>query len=363
VQDHAEAARLYRLAAEQGHAEARVNLGMMFEKGLGVVQDHAEAARLYRLAAEQGHPESELRLNLMKVYYGQPCLSRFEYHEKIGVDIVELYDSDLSVSVDAKAPHGRTSPDDPRSTIAIQRAVKVYNTPVNSNKSTKYLLALGIPQSSPLAWIADHLARPPLPPDWEKLKDDKRRTYYGNVSLLQSCWEHPLLFYYPWLCRIFSDLLPIDSSTGLPIAPHELIDFLTDGSSLLKELCLEAECLPMHDLKSLQRRVSCEAIFYYTWLFTPRQGESRHAYLRLSDERPWDPELVRSVTEYYGIDLAVEPHLIWVPKLALVAPLPHFWTSSEDADGDTLFYCIVSSYCTQSHPVDRYITLLLQQLG
>ena len=53
-QDHAEATRLYRLAAEQGDARAQCNLGLMYEHGDGVPQDHAEAARLYRLAADQG---------------------------------------------------------------------------------------------------------------------------------------------------------------------------------------------------------------------------------------------------------------------------------------------------------------------
>jgi TPR repeat protein len=56
AQDDAEAVRLFRLAAEQGHALAQVDLGRMFEHGQGVAQDRAEAIRLYRLAAAQGHP-------------------------------------------------------------------------------------------------------------------------------------------------------------------------------------------------------------------------------------------------------------------------------------------------------------------
>ena len=53
-QDHAEAVRLYRKAAEQGHAGAQYNLGVMYASGQGVKQDHAEAVRWYRKAAEQG---------------------------------------------------------------------------------------------------------------------------------------------------------------------------------------------------------------------------------------------------------------------------------------------------------------------
>jgi TPR repeat protein len=53
--DYAEAARLYRLAADQGHAPAQYSLGRMFERGQGVAQDRAEAIRWYRLAAAQGY--------------------------------------------------------------------------------------------------------------------------------------------------------------------------------------------------------------------------------------------------------------------------------------------------------------------
>ena len=58
-QDHAEAVRWYRRAAEQGLAEAQYNLGVMYAKGEGVPQDHAEAMRWYRRAAEQGDASAQ----------------------------------------------------------------------------------------------------------------------------------------------------------------------------------------------------------------------------------------------------------------------------------------------------------------
>jgi hypothetical protein len=66
--DDADAARLYRLAAEQGHAEAQFHLGFMFEHGKGVAQDAAEAIRWYRLAAEQGHAHAQIKLGRMFQY-------------------------------------------------------------------------------------------------------------------------------------------------------------------------------------------------------------------------------------------------------------------------------------------------------
>jgi uncharacterized protein len=54
AQDHAEAARLFHLAASQGHGFAQYCLAWMFENGRGGAQDRAEAIRLHRLAAAHG---------------------------------------------------------------------------------------------------------------------------------------------------------------------------------------------------------------------------------------------------------------------------------------------------------------------
>ncbi|MEI6847264.1 MAG: tetratricopeptide repeat protein [Chlorobiaceae bacterium] len=65
TQDYVEAARWYRLAAEQGYAQAQCNLGLLYESGKGVTQDYAEAARWYHLAAEQGHAQAQFNLGLL----------------------------------------------------------------------------------------------------------------------------------------------------------------------------------------------------------------------------------------------------------------------------------------------------------
>ena len=63
--NYIEAFRLWKLAAEQGNAEAQLNLGVMFEKGTGVPQDYKEAAKWFRLAAEQGDPEALYNLGVL----------------------------------------------------------------------------------------------------------------------------------------------------------------------------------------------------------------------------------------------------------------------------------------------------------
>ena len=51
--DYASAYRQLLPLAEQGHAEAQYNLGIMYSEGQGVPQKDAEALNWYREAAEQ----------------------------------------------------------------------------------------------------------------------------------------------------------------------------------------------------------------------------------------------------------------------------------------------------------------------
>ncbi len=52
--DYAEAVKWFRKAAEQGNAGAQNNLGSCYENGHGVTNDYREAVKWYRKAAEQG---------------------------------------------------------------------------------------------------------------------------------------------------------------------------------------------------------------------------------------------------------------------------------------------------------------------
>ena len=56
---------LWKPLAEQGNSAAQLNLGVLFEKGLGVAQDYAEAARWYMKAGERGDEEAQYNVALM----------------------------------------------------------------------------------------------------------------------------------------------------------------------------------------------------------------------------------------------------------------------------------------------------------
>jgi TPR repeat protein len=65
LQDHKEAVKWWRKAAEQGHSSAQFNLGNMYNKGQGVLRDYKEAVKWYRKAAKQGLPQAQYNLGNM----------------------------------------------------------------------------------------------------------------------------------------------------------------------------------------------------------------------------------------------------------------------------------------------------------
>lgn len=64
-ENHAEALKWYRKAAENGHARAQYLMGKSYHSGKGVPEDHAQAVKWWRMAAGQGHPESQFNLGVM----------------------------------------------------------------------------------------------------------------------------------------------------------------------------------------------------------------------------------------------------------------------------------------------------------
>ncbi len=64
-QDYQQAVSWYHKAAEQGVGIAHYNLGVMYDKGLGVKQDYQQAVFWYRKAAEQGIALAQYNLGIM----------------------------------------------------------------------------------------------------------------------------------------------------------------------------------------------------------------------------------------------------------------------------------------------------------
>lgn len=65
AQDHLEAMRLYREAADQGIVSAQYKLGYIFIKGICGTQDSLEAVRWFRLAAAHGDVDAQNALKII----------------------------------------------------------------------------------------------------------------------------------------------------------------------------------------------------------------------------------------------------------------------------------------------------------
>ena len=65
VRDYEMSFKLYKVAADRGHADAQCKLGYMYNNRKGVARDDAEAVRWYQLAADQRHADAQYKLGNM----------------------------------------------------------------------------------------------------------------------------------------------------------------------------------------------------------------------------------------------------------------------------------------------------------
>jgi TPR repeat protein len=57
--------RLFKQSANSGNSQAQYNLGTMYQNAIGVEQDFKKAVKYYKLAAKQGHKEAKENLKML----------------------------------------------------------------------------------------------------------------------------------------------------------------------------------------------------------------------------------------------------------------------------------------------------------
>jgi len=77
-QDYPEAMKCFRRFADQGNGTAQSRLGLMYADGQGATRDYKEAVKWYRLAAEQGNARAQRELAFMYRYGHGVASSRDE---------------------------------------------------------------------------------------------------------------------------------------------------------------------------------------------------------------------------------------------------------------------------------------------
>ena len=73
IRNYAEAAKWYRLAAEQNNAAAQANLADMYNFGRGVPKNEAEAIKWYCRAAANGEPVARAYFASISKGYDELC--------------------------------------------------------------------------------------------------------------------------------------------------------------------------------------------------------------------------------------------------------------------------------------------------
>lgn len=66
--DYATAIHEWQAPAEQGHAEAQYNLGLLYTNGQGGPRDNVQARKWFEKAAVQGHAEAQVNLGILYDY-------------------------------------------------------------------------------------------------------------------------------------------------------------------------------------------------------------------------------------------------------------------------------------------------------
>lgn len=95
--DTREAFKWYRLAAEQGVAEAQFSLGTFYADGEGVLQDYKEALKWYHLAAKQGYLRAHHNLGIS--YGSGHGMAQDLSHAHMWANIAAYNGNDLSVQL------------------------------------------------------------------------------------------------------------------------------------------------------------------------------------------------------------------------------------------------------------------------
>ena len=100
AKEYAKAVELYRKAAEQGYAPAQNEIGVCYEKGIGVLQNYDKAAEWYQKAAEQGNAFGQANLGVCYHYahgVNQNYAKAVEWYKKSAVQGCVIAQNNLGV--------------------------------------------------------------------------------------------------------------------------------------------------------------------------------------------------------------------------------------------------------------------------
>lgn len=167
-QDYAEAAKWYRMAAEQGLFVADFELGELYIHGQGVPRDDAEGAKRIRIGAEAGIPSAKLQMsflylngigvrqNWQEAYFWHKISHGDTYHP---VDFEKL-EGHLAIKDDEIAAHltaEERADADKRVAESYRTLAERGYTPAQAWLGEMYEHGVGVPQDWTEAYFWDSL--------------------------------------------------------------------------------------------------------------------------------------------------------------------------------------------------------------
>jgi TPR repeat protein len=186
--DYATALRLWRPLAEQGIANAQFNLGLMYDRGLGVPQNYAEAASWYRRAGEQGNVDASVNLGLMYLYSRHGVAHDPAEAASWFRKAAEQGDAHAQLLLANMLWEGTDMPLDYRAAVSwYRRAAEQGDAAAQINLGTAYEEGKGVVQDYVLAhkWYNLGTTRTdidPRGPDTKKLLREMRAKYRDEVA-------------------------------------------------------------------------------------------------------------------------------------------------------------------------------------
>merc|ERR1740123_671084 len=83
--------------------------------------------------------------------------------------------------------------------------------------------------------------------------------------------------------------------------------------------------------------------------------------LDAEEERVPSEEEVREYAEFLGIDVDKEPHLMWIARKGVVAPVPHPWKVCTENGEDVFYFNFETGESVWDHPCDEKYRKMVEE--
>ena len=145
-QDYAQAAGWYHKAAVQGCADAQHNLGLLYCKGRGVSQDYLQGGSWYRKAADQGCAEAQFKLGLL-YYFGRGFSRDYTESARLFRQAAEQGHADAQENLGIAYKEGQGVPCSiTRAQEWFRNAAEQGNPGAQNNLGLLYIFGHGVPE-------------------------------------------------------------------------------------------------------------------------------------------------------------------------------------------------------------------------